>query len=111
MYKNLSILLFNLNLTFTLLFYLDLLFRSGVKKICIIIRYCYRYFLFVVLSFLFFISYMSKNIIVPMRLKEERGKQSHWVKPRGGPCPTLEGRKYDRDHMGYSQKVTSFSRT
>ncbi len=68
-------------------------------------------YLFLILSYFCFLFVLEKNIIVPMRLTEKRGKQSQWVESRGGPSPTQEGRKYDRDHMGYTQKVTSFSRT
>src|SRR3569623_3122117 len=52
-----------------------------------------------------------KNIIVPMRLSEKRGKQSQLVESRGGPSVAISTEKYDRYHMGYTQKVTSFSRT
>src|SRR3569623_1069760 len=59
----------------------------------------------------FSFSLLDKNIIVPMRLTEKRGKQSQLVESRGGPSGAISTEKYDRDHMGYTQKVTSFSRT
>ena len=71
-------------------------------------------FIHLIYLFLILFHFCSLLIIkyyIPMHLKVERGKRSQWVESRGGPSPTPEGRKYDRDHMGYTQKVTSFSRT